>query len=565
MMESLFLKIRFPHSGLSSVVLVVASFFLISCNGGFLSGSADGSSTPAPTAAQSLAWSTSSPSYDLNPSVSWALASNVTIASQKIQYYADGVCNAVSGAPVTLSASATSHNFSGADGSTYSFKILTIDSSGNTLTSACSSAIALDTSACVGARLTNTPYAGGSGTGGDPYLICTAAQMNAIGNTTTDWNQNFKLLADISLGAYTGTQYNMIGSLATPFTGVFAGNNHTISNLSRSSANDDYVGLFAYVGTAGVVQDLSLATVNLSVASSSVFMGGFVGYVNGGTLTNLNLLSGQILQTDSANTQMVGGIAGKARNATLMNLRSSGAFPTTFRSAYLGGVVGYMDGVTADSLASTGSFDSATVASYAGGVAGVVNNSTVSSSYSTSNVYSGVGQYSGGLLGSLIGNSNLSNSYATGNVSANSFGTGGLVGALATNSGYGIRNCYATGNVSGGSTLGGLVGEVSGPGAPVITNTYATGTVNVGAATKGALVASDNNSGSNWAVYTANFWNNQVNSTLSAVGSGSSPAGATGANTVALQTPSTFSLAGWTGVNWNLTTSGVFLKLQWQP
>ena len=80
-------------------------------------------------------------------------------------------------------------------------------------------------------------YGGGSGSEADPYIIFTASQMNQIGlfANETDWDKNFKLMADIDLGAYTGTSFNIIGYdqyYDSAFNGVFDGNGHTIDRKS---------------------------------------------------------------------------------------------------------------------------------------------------------------------------------------------------------------------------------------------------------------------------------------------------------------------------------------------
>ncbi|MHC4867273.1 MAG: hypothetical protein ACYTEX_24630, partial [Planctomycetota bacterium] len=71
-------------------------------------------------------------------------------------------------------------------------------------------------------------YGGGSGTAGDPYRISTAADMNAIGTNSGDFDKHFVVTNDIDMSSIPGTSYNLI----YPFTGVFDGNNHTISNFS---------------------------------------------------------------------------------------------------------------------------------------------------------------------------------------------------------------------------------------------------------------------------------------------------------------------------------------------
>ena len=54
-------------------------------------------------------------------------------------------------------------------------------------------------------------YGGGTGQPDDPYLIYTAEQMNEIGSNPNDWDKHFKLMADIDLGRYQGTDFNIIG------------------------------------------------------------------------------------------------------------------------------------------------------------------------------------------------------------------------------------------------------------------------------------------------------------------------------------------------------------------
>lgn len=81
-------------------------------------------------------------------------------------------------------------------------------------------------------------YAEGSGTEADPYLIYTAEQLNMIGLFMCDWDKHFKLMVDIDLSEYTGTEFNIIGyriewnsPYNEPFRGVFDGNGKAISNL----------------------------------------------------------------------------------------------------------------------------------------------------------------------------------------------------------------------------------------------------------------------------------------------------------------------------------------------
>jgi hypothetical protein len=75
-------------------------------------------------------------------------------------------------------------------------------------------------------------YGGGSGVPWDPYQIWTAEQMNTIGANPGDWWAYFKLMDDVNMALYTGTQYNIIGNTTTYFSGNFDGNFKVISNLT---------------------------------------------------------------------------------------------------------------------------------------------------------------------------------------------------------------------------------------------------------------------------------------------------------------------------------------------
>jgi hypothetical protein len=113
-------------------------------------------------------------------------------------------------------------------------------------------------------------YGGGTGEPNNPYLIYTAEQLNTIGLNQEDADKHFKLMANIDLSAYEGDTFNRIGfydppELAPdwhpPFTGVFDGNNHTISNFTyvvdvneplkeNGLWGDECVGLFGVVSGA---------------------------------------------------------------------------------------------------------------------------------------------------------------------------------------------------------------------------------------------------------------------------------------------------------------------------
>ncbi len=104
-------------------------------------------------------------------------------------------------------------------------------------------------------RKPEQPYGGGSGESYDPYLICTPAQLNAIGLYETDWNKCFKLMADLDLA---GMEFNVIGHLNRAYNGCFDGNGYTIYNLTIKAARRSCCGLLGNVTNNLMISNLTL-------------------------------------------------------------------------------------------------------------------------------------------------------------------------------------------------------------------------------------------------------------------------------------------------------------------
>ena len=257
-------------------------------------------------------------------------------------------------------------------------------------------------------------YGGGNGTVEDPYQIWTPEQMNTIGLNPGDWGKYFKLMADIDMSAYTGRQYNIIGtSWANYFTGIFDGNGHVISNLTYSASSKDYVGLFGYVFSGGQILNLGVENMNIT---GNDYVGGLVGN-NSGTITAC-YTTGTIIGSGD----------------------------------YVGGLVGYNSGSTITACNTEGTFSGD---DHVGGLVGKNYNGTIMSCYVT-----GVISSSGDVVGGLVGYNDhgiITACYTTGSVSGIQ-----RVGGLVGNNGYDggtITYCYATGSVSGYDLVGGLVGQ----------------------------------------------------------------------------------------------------------
>jgi len=352
-------------------------------------------------------------------------------------------------------------------------------------------------------------YGGGTGEPNDPYLIFDANQMNAIGADSNDWNKHFLLCADIDLSGFTGTSFNIIGT-TNPFTGVFDGSGHTISNFTYTSTGTDNIGIFGYVGKWGVnaeIKDLRLINPDVD-AGSGYNVGALVGYLVSGTITNCYVKGGSVVGTD-----IVGGLLGFNNDG---KINASYGTDTVTGDDHVGGLVGQNRGTITDSHG----MGSVTGDLFVGGIVGQnYLNATITNCFSTGGV-SGI-RYAGGLVGKNSGT--ISNCCSSDSVSGDER-IGGLVGY---NSQGTINNCYATGNISGDSFIGGLIGSNSG----TITNCYANGSVS-GNRYVGGLVAR------NYREVIGSFWDTQTSGQTTSDGG-------TGLTTAEMQTITTFTDAGW--------------------
>lgn len=290
-------------------------------------------------------------------------------------------------------------------------------------------------------------YGGGSGTREDPYQIWEASHMQAIGTDPCDWDKHFVLMADIDLGSYVEEDFNIIGYYGSssdnrPFTGVFDGNDYTISNFTYHSDDRDCIGLFGYVeGADAEIKDLSLVGPDID-AGAGLRVGSLVGLFSKGAITNCRIEGGDI-----AGGQLVGGLCGDS-TGTLSNCSADGGSVAGEHSV---GVLTGSNSGTATGCHATGSV--IRYGRHAGGLVGY-NSGSIENCYAMGSV-TGDGLYAGGLVGSNYGI--ITNCYSTGSIIGNGRYAGGLVGANSMT----IANCYATGLVTGAESIGGLVGQTS--------------------------------------------------------------------------------------------------------
>ena len=398
-------------------------------------------------------------------------------------------------------------------------------------------------------------YGGGTGEPNDPYLIYTAEQMNAIGAEPNDWSKHFKLMADIDLSAYGGSAFKMIGSYSTPFTGVFDGDNHTISDfkISRSSAP---IGMFGCLNDPKA-QIKNLGLINPAIQERLVSsVGSMIGSLRAGTISNCYVKGGRI---SSSSASYIGGLVGENRgtvsdcNSTanvsgeygvsgligkneghITNCWSGGEISASY------GVVGGIAGDNSGSVVECGTTGAVSGGRSGGGVVGFNRSEGTIRNCCSQAVVSGY-IYIGGLVG--LNKGTIVTCYSVGRVNGTT-DVGGLVGL--NDSGASITNCYSHGSVSGQGQVGGLLGTTKGR----IVSCYSAGAVTGTASTGGLVGLNDSGQVQN------SFWDVQTSGQTAS-------AGGWGKATAEMQTANTF--AGWgRDPIWTIDEGNHYPRFAWE-
>jgi hypothetical protein len=393
----------------------------------------------------------------------------------------------------------------------------------------------------------------GDGSSGNPYQITNCIQLQAMNN-----NQNYAnyiLMNDIdcsdTINWNFGEGFIPVG---TYFTGIFDGQNHTITNLFINRPSTNNVGLFGYFSSSGKMKNVGLVNANITgnyhtgglaginqgIITNSYSTGNVIGGGDVGGLVGYNLQqSGTI--TDSYSTANVVGSYSNVGGLIGMNnwggiIRNSYTTGNVVGNDFAGGLIGYNNGEITNCY-STGSVNGN---NFVGGLAGSHISGTITNSYATGSVVGSSGMV-GGLVGSAETGVVITNSYATGDVTGY-----GEVGGLAGRNYATITNCYANGDVNGNLWVGGFVG---GNRDGTITNCYSTGSIN-GNDWVGGFI------GNNFATVTNSYWDTETSGQ-------SSSAGGEGKTTAEMKTKSTF--VGWDfSTIWDVCEGTSYPWLVWQ-
>lgn len=298
-------------------------------------------------------------------------------------------------------------------------------------------------------------YSSGNGTAASPYVITKARHLINVGKFLNKENVYFKQNADIDL---TGINFEPINNKleSNEYKGEFKGvydagkgnviDNNTkrtsdkykISNLTFSKLDKSSCGLFAKIGTSGIVRNLCLVN---PVLEGFIKVGGIAGET-----------SGTILNCE---------ISGSSENSKIYAKGND--------NAYLGGISGNMlEGEIAYCV------NRCNVKGESGSVGGIVGNVTVKAtnpakiSYCSNlaTVNSDIKSPIGGIVGNVGGSGdtgfNIGHCYNQGNVSGNNANNqvGGIIGRV--NFKTMVYACQNDGSVTANGSAGGIVGRMGG-------------------------------------------------------------------------------------------------------
>ncbi|MDR0763598.1 MAG: hypothetical protein LBF01_03785, partial [Bacteroidales bacterium] len=225
----------------------------------------------------------------------------------------------------------------------------------------------------------------------NPYKIYTASQLDSVRN---DLDGNYILMNDIDLSDYIAQYYpdsgwlpiGGIGETQQPFTGVFDGQGHKITNLSINYPASNSVGLFAI--NAGIIKNLGVE----GTVTGNTFVGGLCGTLAGET----NRITTSYFKGKIIGDTLAGGIVGVNMDGTLQDVYAlADVTATGSRAGGIAGATGY-NALTVDAFFS-GNVQSGD--NISGAIVGVnVDDAVINSAYfdSTFSGSSAIGGNGGG-------------------------------------------------------------------------------------------------------------------------------------------------------------------------
>ena len=233
---------------------------------------------------------------------------------------------------------------------------------------------------------TTTPPTDGDGTEDNPYQISTLDNLYWITATDSVWNKYFVQTSDIdafdTANWFEGRGWLPIGNDSVRFSGLYNGQNFSISNLYINRPTEDYIGLF---GKTYYVEINNINIVNSNVTGKNN-IGILAGLIDG-TAENC-FSSGNVTGND-----YVGGLLGTLGTISIINTCQSSV--NVDGSNCVGGLTGLNFGIIYKCYSTGDVIGSITGEMYSGGLVGR-NYNNITDCFSSSNV---VGAIAGGITG----------------------------------------------------------------------------------------------------------------------------------------------------------------------
>ena len=159
---------------------------------------------------------------------------------------------------------------------------------------------------------------------------------NAVNEGNNFSGKTIYLKSDIKL---TQENWEPIGKGDKKFSGVFNGNNHTISELKINSEQNN-IGLFG--NNEGTIKNLKVSNVNIV---GKEYVGTIAGLNDGGTIENITVNSGTLTVDKTS-----GGVVGRNNNGTIKSctnkviIKENNEDTGSYAEVRIGGIVGQNDG-----------------------------------------------------------------------------------------------------------------------------------------------------------------------------------------------------------------------------
>ncbi|MDR2342024.1 MAG: hypothetical protein LBD84_03150 [Campylobacteraceae bacterium] len=253
-------------------------------------------------------------------------------------------------------------------------------------------------------------------------------------NIRDDLSGNYILINDISLTNETLDEisgWDPIGAKNNPFSGIFNGNRHKVTDFFINNTIKLHVGFFGYID-GGVVKNFGIEISEKGVVESS---------------------------PDISFNRDIGSIAGIIDNGVIANCYSMGNIVSNRGTVHMGGIAGGVSNTFISNCYTAGNITMVGDWSAIGGIVAYAGNSTINNCYSTRDITitEGNHMFAGGIVGYVggiydgseyVGGTSISNCYSIGNISVSGWINAGGIAGHNENGISIISNCAAiNGNI----------------------------------------------------------------------------------------------------------------------